>query len=128
MPGLEQSLKAELTKALAHRGYAGRRLLPLPKGLSIDLYVAEDGTYHVRLRRLAPKWPSESEVTTVLRMWPVESRPRMSDWPTSKGGQWTDPKTGSEYNCLSMAWTVKAEMGQKATTSRAPRRDEGDHD
>jgi hypothetical protein len=94
MTTLTQLLTAELRWCQKHRGRANQRVITLPKGLSLVLYVDEEGANHILARRLAPQWPSENEVQTVLRHWPQQPTPqvqvRLAFWKT--------------YNCLYFSW------------------------
>lgn len=111
-PPLAQSLKTELAAARRKRGRRNLRTIERSNGLTIDLYVGY-GWYHLRLRRVWGTIPGKKDVATVLRAWPMESRPSMAALrPTVKESILISRAKGPEYNCICMKWKmVKPAMG-----------------
>lgn len=110
MSNLTELISTTLRWCQRHPGRNHQRLLTLPGGLSLMLYVDAEGLNHVKARRLAPSRPSEMELNTLMRHWPQQPAPLMP-WAT-KSGPHLDVEEGSEqmvgggasYNCLYFQW------------------------
>lgn len=91
----QAKLTNAMLKALRHRDQV--QTMALQGGLDVWLYVDQGGTSHLLLRRRVPAWPSESEILTVLRLWPQPGTPPLAEQDVRR-------RQEKQYNSVSMAW------------------------